>query len=221
MPGSHSAKAPRGVTALVRWPEDRRQQRLVANGDRADPAGFGRVAVADDRPVRPVIQPAGAALLAEESMVDRVRDAEDLAIHGVDRVRQRAMPVAARLAGDILEGDRDDARRERPEGIRRLGQPDQVQQRDARDDSCGSVQRVADGLGAIGGRGSERRLPVVRRDPRQEGPADARTLELGPDEQHREEPQPFAHQRCREGHDPLLAGPVRGQRCDDEPFGIR
>ena len=126
LPGSHSANAPRGWTAVVRWPEDRREEVRVADGDRPDPARLGRVAVAERGAVGAAVQPAAPRFRAQVAVVVRVGDAEDLAVERVDGVGQLAVagPVR-RPAGDRLEWDGRDAGRQRAE---RLGPPDQPEQ---------------------------------------------------------------------------------------------
>ena len=53
VPGSHSANAPRGWTADIRWPRIGVDERRVADGDRPDPSGLGRVAVPEPAPSGP------------------------------------------------------------------------------------------------------------------------------------------------------------------------
>ena len=88
-------------------------------------------------------------------MIDRMGDAEQLAVERVDG-RERRLAAAAGATGppadDRLERDRPDAGRQRAERVRPARQADEVQQRDARHDAERRVERVADRLGAVGGR---------------------------------------------------------------------
>ena len=104
VPGSHSANARAARPPLERWPRIGRQQLRVADGDRPDTAGLGRVAVAraPPRPGRGTASRAGPP--GAGTVVDRVRDAQRLAIERVDRVGEladgRRRPAGRR---DVLE----------------------------------------------------------------------------------------------------------------------
>ena len=134
VPGSHNAKAPRGATALEQVAEDRREQRLVANGDRPDRGRPRRRSHSRRRrrPGRGTSQPV-PALLAQESVVGRMRDAE--------RAPDRAPSTAPR--------QRADARRRRPSPTsvleRRPGRrrPAASPKRPAR---CGRPMRLSSGI---------------------------------------------------------------------------
>ncbi len=155
-------------------------------------------------------------------MVDRVRDAKDLAIERVHRVGEQAMARTRRIAGagrDRLERHGHHAGRQRLEGIGPR-KTDQVEQRDPRHDPARRIQSVRDRLGAVGGGRHHHPAAGFGHDPLQDRATQTGALELGRDEQHREEPQPLAHVRRGERHDPFLAGLRLRLDRHDEPLRV-
>ena len=79
--------------------DDRFEQRLVADRDRADPADRAGIAVAQWHSVRPSIQEPLAVLGAQVAVIERVVRPEQLTIERVDRRGQLPMPGPAGWSG--------------------------------------------------------------------------------------------------------------------------
>ena len=94
-PGSHRANAPRGTTAVVRWPRIGATSAGVTDRDRPDPSGLAGVAVPERVAVGAEVQPAAPALLAQEPMVDRMGGAEELAVERRRWSLDESLPVPA------------------------------------------------------------------------------------------------------------------------------
>ena len=231
VPGSHRAKAPRGMTVVHQVAEDRGQQVRVADRDRPDPAGLAcrSRSRAARRPGRWYSQPRRPSL-RRKRWSSGWADAEDLAVERVDRRRQAPMPVAiaAGLADDLVEGHRPDARRQRAErGRVAVGQADEVEQRDARDDAQRARTARWRWAGRCRSRSSGwRRARVVApaaagADRVEQPPTEPAALQLGQDEAHRQEPQVLALDGAGEGDRPVAVDGDDEALRDRSPGGAR
>ena len=79
-------------------PEHGTEQRLVAHGYGPDPAGLARVAVAQDRVVRPAIQPAAPVLRPDVAVVLRMRQAFEETMKDPQLIAEAAKMTAALAA---------------------------------------------------------------------------------------------------------------------------
>ena len=201
-PPAHIANAPRGYDDRRQVPEHRPEQRL-----RRGPRPVRRARPRRRSRSRPA-SPSGPRYSQPWRDSERRKrwstgwaTPSSSAIERVDGVGQQAMTLAVRrTGGDLLEGERDDARRQLAEGLGTLRQPGQVEERHPRDHPELGVQGVRDRLGAVR-RDRADHVGVGRQDPVQQLAPEAGPLEIGQHEQHRQVPQPIAHGRGRERDD--------------------
>ena len=149
-------------------------------------------------------------------MVDRMGDAEQLAIERVDRLGQQAMALAARrTGGDLVERSGTTPDGSSPNASGRWGSP--VRFSSGIRGTIPSLAYSAFEIGWALSAATARTIVGIRRQhPVDQLAPEARPLVTRQHEQHRQVPQPLAHGRRGEGDD---LGRVARHRRDDEPLG--
>ena len=107
---ARSRSAPRGWSAPQEVAHDRCEEVRIPDGDRTDATELARIPVAQHVAVGADVQPAAAALRAQEAVVDRVRDAEQLAVEVVDGIGQAAVALSVPIGGPATSSSKDTAR---------------------------------------------------------------------------------------------------------------